>query len=272
MKIFLVYDKSKEKDFSRLIGNFKRNKELTLVASPRQADIIAVIGGDGLMTRAAKKYARLQKPLYGINRGTYGFLMNDHSDKDNLLEAFGSVEWLDFPLIEAEIHFLSGRVKHCLAFNDIYTKTTTAQAAKHRIFINGLDILGQDGLSRNRVFIGDGLIVCTPGGSTAYNRAAHGPILDPKTAAFCLTPVSPFLPAGFIPQPVNSDAEITIEMVEEDKRRHLIIADNVSFRRVAKVIIRRAAESVTLGFKDKNSYFLKTLKLRFPWLKKSTEE
>lgn len=238
-------------------------RQLFQTVSPAEADILVVLGGDGTMTHWCKELVSLQKPFYGINRGTFGFLLNDHSEEDDLVAAIAVAEVVDFPLLEATITFSSGEVKKALAFNDIFTKTTSAQAAKHQVTINGLSLFAE----KTGFMSGDGLIVCTPGGSTAYNRAAGGIIIDHKADSLGLTPVSVFEPIDFRPQLLPGDSVIQLTMMEDEKRQHLVITDNVEFRQVKTVTIRRSELQVQLGFKPDNSYFRKTMRLRFPWLK-----
>lgn len=238
-------------------------KKLFHVVSPTEAEILLILGGDGTMTHWARSYANFGIPFYGINRGTYGFLLNDHAADENLALAIEQAEFVNFPLLEAEVELNSGEVKTALAFNDVFTKTVSAQASNHRILINGLSILERE----EDVFAGDGLIICTPGGSTAYNRAAGGIIIDHKSDSLCLTPVSAFQPVDFRPQLLPGDSVITVQLLEDDKRHHLIVADNVEFRKARSVTVKKSKQSVKLGFKPDNSYFRKTLELRFPWLK-----
>lgn len=265
-RVFLLIDKNKKTSLHRLVENLLRRGDLVLAATPKSADVLVVIGGDGLMVRSTMEYAKYGKPFYGINRGTYGFLLNDHADDENFAAAIAAAQFVEFPLLEATLEFSNGKRVVAHAFNDVYTKTIGAQSAKHRIFINGEDILGLDERGRPRVYSGDGLIVCTAGGSTAYNRAAGGIILDHKSTSLALTPISPFLPVGFAPQLISGDSEVTIEMLENEKRHHLVVAGNRAFRGVARVTIHKSLVSARLGFKRENSYFRKTLELRFPWL------
>jgi NAD+ kinase len=235
------------------------------VMEPEEAEVLIILGGDGTMTHWAKEFAELGLPFYGINRGTYGFLLNDHTSTDNLVEAINQAELVDFPLLEADVLLRSGEVIKARAFNDFFTKTTGTQTSKHKIFINGINIFPQG----PGFFAGDGLIICTPGGSTAYNRAAGGIIIDHKSDSLGLTPVSAFQPSDFRPQLLPGDSIITLEMIEDEKRKHLVVADNQSFLGVQTVTIKRSSQRVTLGFKPDNSYFRKTLELRFPWMKQT---
>jgi len=264
MKALLVFEEAKESTISGLLDWICLQSNITVVEKPNDAEVIFIIGGDGLMTRAAKSLDFRGKRLYGVNRGTYGFLLNDHADTDDFIRAVDNAEWLEFPLLRADIEFINGTEQTALAFNEVYTKTAGAQSAKHKLLIDGNDII-PDGY-----YSGDGIMVCTPGGSTAYNRSAKGIILDHNSSSLELTPICPFLPMEFSPQLLSGQSIITIEMLEDAKREHLVIADNVSFKNVRRVIIQRAAITTILGFKPDNSYFRKTLELRFPWLKGKT--
>jgi len=264
MKTLLVFDEAKRAAIDGLLNWLHIQPDIEIAESPADADTIIIIGGDGLMTRAAKNPEFRGKRLYGINRGTYGFLLNDHADTDDFVKAVAVAEWIEFPLLRADIEFFDGTTQTALAFNEVYTKTAGAQSAKHRLFIDGNDIMA-DGY-----YGGDGIMVCTPGGSTAYNRSAKGIILDHTSTSLELTPICPFLPMEFAPQLLSGKSTIVIEMLDDEKRQHLVIADNVKFKKVRQVTIRRAALKATLGFKPDNSYFRKTLELRFPWLKGKT--
>jgi len=264
MKVFLVYDEMKRTAIDGILNWLSIQRNIEIVEFPHDADTIFVIGGDGLMTRAAKNPDFCGKRLYGINRGTVGFLLNDHADTDDFVKAVAEAEWIEFPLLKADLEFFDGTKQTALAFNEVYTKTAGAQSAKHRIRINGQDIFA------GGCFSGDGIIVCTPGGSTAYNRSAHGIILDHAATSIELTPICPFLPTGFTPQLLSGKSKITIEMLEDEKREHLVITDNVPHEKVREVVISQADEKAIIGFKPDNSYFRKTFELRFPWLKGRT--
>jgi len=240
------------------------------VVRPNKADYLLVLGGDGAMTRMAKRYYNLGVPMFGINFGSRGFLLNEQVVLGNLAEAIVTAEWIDFPLLEAEVHLQNGTIKKVLAFNDVFTNAANKknfQSAKHRLFINGHNVLGRTSSGREIFYSGDGLIVCTAGGSTAYNKAAGGPIMNHKDESLGLTPVCPNWPTeNFKPQMIPGDCEITIEMIEDDKRQHVVCADSHTFTRVNKVVIRKTGKIARLGFRRDDTYMRKTLVLRFPWL------
>jgi len=242
------------------------------VVSIAKAEAFLVIGGDGTMINVTKIHGHLGKPFYGVNRGTYGFYLNDHDNGDNFKKAMKQAEWIEFPLLEVEIHLENGRVKNVLAMNDVWTKSISINpggSAKHRLFIDGQCLSYFDDNGREFPYSGDGIIICTPGGSTAYNFNVGGPVLGHKSDTFLLTPIAPGWPnRPFTPVQLSHDFEVVIEMVEINKRKNVLFADNLSFTKIKKAIIRRAKQAVRLGFKDGNqSYTQKVLKLKFPWLR-----
>ena len=244
----------------------KLEEQFTVIDRVENADILLAVGGDGTMSWAAREYAHLNIPIYGINRGTVGFLLNDHDDdEDDIRAAVEKSVRTEFPLLQATIKFTNHSYKTVLAFNDIWTKTinTRGQGAKHRILIDGHDVMTGH---KYDFYSGDGIIVCTPGGSTAYNRSAGGIILDVQ-AGDCmgLTPICPYIPDNFRPQMLPGDSKVTLFMVEDEKRQHMVMADNQGFIRVHSVTITIAPQRVTLLFAEESSYFRKTQRLRFSW-------
>jgi NAD+ kinase len=244
----------------RLEGQF------CVIDNPEDADVLLAVGGDGTMSWAAREYAHLGIPIYGINRGTVGFLLNDHDDdEDDIRSAVEKSVRTEFPLLQATVKFVDGSRKTVLAFNDVWTKAINVrgQGAKHQILIDGQDImLGH----KYDYYIGDGIIICTPGGSTAYNRSAGGIILDVQ-AGDCmgLTPICSYIPDNFQPQMLPGNSQVTIVMIEDDKRSHMVMADNRGFAKVHSVTVTIAPQRVTLLFAEESSYFMKTQRLRFPW-------
>ncbi|MBT6691394.1 hypothetical protein HOB10_03620 [Candidatus Parcubacteria bacterium] len=244
----------------------KLRRQFTVVEHPGDAEVLLAVGGDGTMSWAAREYAHLGIPIYGINRGTVGFLLNDHADDENDIRA--AVErsvHTEFPLLKAAVSFFDGKVQDVLAFNDIWTKTinTRGQGAKHQILIDGHDIMVGH---KYDFYSGDGIIICTPGGSTAYNRSAGGIILDVQ-AGDCmgLTPICPYIPDNFRPQMLPGSSQVTIVMIEDDKRQHMVMADNQGFSGVSAVSVTISKQRVTLLFAEESSYFMKTQRLRFSW-------
>ena len=194
-----------------------------------EADVIVALGGDGFMLQTLHETQRLAAPVYGMNRGTIGFLMNVYSES-NLQERLAAAE-------EAEINPLSmtatrtdGSVKEALAINEVSLLRSGPQAAKLKISI--------DGRLRMAELVCDGALVCTPAGSTAYNYSAHGPILPIGSEVLALTAMSAFRPRRWRGALLPQNANVSIEVLEPEKRPVMAEADANSVEDVLRVEIR----------------------------------
>ena len=190
------------------------------------ADVVVALGGDGFMLEVLHRNLATRRPIYGMNRGSVGFLMNDYHEA-KLLERIAAAE-------QAIIHPLSmtavdaAGVKHeALAINDVSLLRETRQTAKLRIII--------DGRPRLEELICDGALVSTPAGSTAYNLSAHGPIIPINAQVMALTPISAFRPRRWRGALLSHQAQVTFEILEADKRPVSAVADNVEVRGVVRV-------------------------------------
>jgi NAD+ kinase len=197
--------------------------------APADADVIVALGGDGLMLQTLHKFMGSGKPIYGMNRGTVGFMMNEYGE-DGLKERLAAAE-------ESVIHPLamravdaSGNVHQALAINEVSLFRQTYQVARLRVLVDGKERLAQ--------LDGDGIMVATPAGSTAYNLSAQGPIIPIGAALLALTPISPFRPRRFHSVLLPDTAIVTIEVLDADKRPVAAVADHYEVRFVRKVEIR----------------------------------
>jgi NAD+ kinase len=194
--------------------------------SEDDADVVVALGGDGFMLEVLHRSLASRRPIYGMNRGSVGFLMNDYVETD-LLARIDAAE-------QATIHPLSmtaldaaGQTHRALAINDVSLLRETRQTAKLRILI--------DGRPRMAELICDGALVSTPAGSTAYNLSAHGPIIPMDAQVLALTPISAFRPRRWRGALVSHKARVTFEVLEADKRPVSAVADNVEVRSVLRV-------------------------------------
>jgi NAD+ kinase len=193
---------------------------------PEQADVIVALGGDGLMLQTLHKFMRSGKPIYGMHRGTVGFLMNDFA-VDDLRERLGSAKnTIIHPLLMCA-RDADGRSHEYRAINEVSLFRQSAQAAHLRIRI--------DGQERMPELIADGLLVATPAGSTAYNLSVQGPIIPINAPLLALTPISPFRPRRWRGALLPDNAQITIEVMEADKRPAAAVADHDEVRSVTSV-------------------------------------
>ncbi len=193
-----------------------------------EADVIVALGGDGFMLETMHRHIGTRRPIYGMNLGSVGFLMNEYRP-EGLAERLETAE-------RAVIHPLRMRatsadgVRHsAIAINEVSLLRQTRQAAKIRIWI--------DGQARMDELICDGVLVSTPAGSTAYNLSAHGPILPIDSALLALTPISAFRPRRWRGALLPHKAQVRFEVLESAKRPVSAVADHVEVRDVVQVDI-----------------------------------
>ncbi len=198
------------------------------------ADVIVALGGDGLVLHTMHRVLSTGKAIFGMNRGSVGFLMNDYSP-DNLIERLQEAEVTEIHPLRMTVEDLHGQVHEALAFNEVSLFRQTHQAAKLRITI--------DGKVRMTELICDGLILATPAGSTAYNLSAHGPILPINAPLLALTPISPFRPRRWKGAILPKEAHVRVDVLEAEKRPVAAVADNREYRD-AKVVEVVQDESV----------------------------
>jgi NAD+ kinase len=196
---------------------------------PKESDVILALGGDGLMLHALHSHMGLNKPIYGMNCGTIGFLMNDYG-KDQLPQRILSAESFVLHPIAMRATTTEGDVEEALAFNEVALLRGSGQSANIRISVDGVERLPK--------YIGDGLIVSTAAGSTAYNLSAHGPIIPLGSNLLALTPVSPFRPRRWRGALLPHTAEITMENLDPEKRPLVTTADFRDIFNVASVAVR----------------------------------
>jgi NAD+ kinase len=201
-------------------------------AEPRSADAIVALGGDGLMLQTLHGCLNDGVPIYGMNRGSTGFLMNDYSE-DELRERLARAEMsVIHPLAMRAIDEL-GREHQALAINEVSLFREIYQAAKLRISI--------DGRVRLEELICDGVLVATPAGSTAYNLSAYGPILPINAPLLALTPISPFRPRRWRGALLPNVAKIRFDVLEPAKRPVSAVADHAETRAVTRVEVEQAS-------------------------------
>jgi NAD+ kinase len=197
--------------------------------SPAKADVVVALGGDGLMLQTLHKFMQSSKPIYGMHRGTVGFLMNDFHEK-NLPERINAAETtLIHPLV-MRARDVAGRAHEHHAINEVSLFRQSYQAARLRILIDGKERLAE--------LTADGVMVATPAGSTAYNLSAQGPIIPINAPLLALTPISPFRPRHWHGALLPNSARVTIEVLDSDKRPVAAVADHDEVRSVRSVDIR----------------------------------
>lgn len=201
--------------------------------SADKSDVIVALGGDGFMLQTLHAHMDLKIPVYGMNRGSVGFLMNDY-DEERLEERLGRAREAVINPLKMIAMDRDGKTHEALAINEVSVFRQTHQAAKIRIIVDGAEQMGE--------LICDGILVATPAGSTAYNLSAHGPILPIRSRLMALTPISPFRPRRWRGAILDWDTCLDFEIIEEPKRPVAATADHIEVRTVTSVSVRAASE------------------------------
>jgi NAD+ kinase len=220
-----------------------------------QVDLVIVIGGDGFMLHTLHNYYKLNVPFFGINAGNIGFLMNEFHAL-NLLKDIEEAEVTTLYPLQMIATNDKNETYKALAFNEVSLLRQTNQAAKINIYI--------DNKLRMEQMIGDGIIVATSAGSTAYNFSAGGPIIPFDSNILAVTPLSPFRPRKWKGALISHKEEVAIEILEIKKRPVSVVADFHEFRDITKVIIKEEREnSVRLLFNKDHTLTERLLKEQF---------
>jgi NAD+ kinase len=196
--------------------------------APEEANVIVALGGDGLMLQTMHRMMERPKPIYGMNFGSVGFLMNEYSEA-NLTERLAAARPSILHPLAMEAVDVKGQTTFARAINEVSLLRQTSQAAKMSISV--------DGAVRLSELIADGVLVSTPAGSTAYNLSVNGPIVPLGAPLMALTPISAFRPRRWRGALLPDSARVAIEILEADKRPVAATADHFEIRRVARVEI-----------------------------------
>ena len=243
----LISDTNKKSLKIKLILE-KKMKFFSIVKS----NFIIVIGGDGFMLQTLKKNYKYKKPFYGINSGSYGFLMNKFSERNTIRYLNKAKKISIFPL-EMTVKNKLGKIKKSIAINEVSILRQSRQAAYISINSGSKQII--------KKLISDGLLVSTPAGSTAYNLSVHGPILSLDSKKLSISPISPFRPRRWKGKIVSEKSKITINNLNSKKRPISAVADNVEVRN-AKIIKIKINKKISFNLLyDKNSSLQKKIKI-----------
>lgn len=224
---FLASDHAEaRKALSELVGRYRTH-------DPEVADVIVALGGDGFMLQTLHATQHLPAPVYGMNRGTVGFLMNAYA-ADGLIERLDAAEVAVINPLRMTAETAEGEQVRALAINEVSLLRAGPQAAKLRITI--------DGRVRLDELVADGLILATPAGSTAYNYSAHGPILPIGAEVLALTPVAAFRPRRWRGALLPKSAKVHFEVLEHLKRPVMADADSRWVQDVRSVSIESARD------------------------------
>ena len=207
------------KQLSRLYGN----------VSPSRADVVVALGGDGLMLQTLRKAMKAGKPIYGMHRGTIGFLMNDFREKGLRERLQAAQSTIIHPLV-MRVRDIKGKVHEHYAINEVSLYRQTYQVARLAISVDGKERLPE--------LMGDGVLVATPAGSTAYNFSTQGPIIPINASLLALTPISPFRPRRWRGALLPDRARVLIHVIDPERRPVAAVADHEEVRSVRDVDVR----------------------------------
>lgn len=226
MKIhFHAADTKRAQDaFEILAGKYgQANKDV--------AEVIVVLGGDGTMLEALHETEKLEKPVYGMNFGSVGFLMNPYHEGD-LLERLKKAVSVEIHPLKMKAIDTKGGTHEAVGYNEVSLLRETRQAARLKISV--------DNVERIPELVCDGILLATPAGSTAYNLSAHGPILPLSSNMLALTPISAFRPRRWRGALIPSTLKVRIDVIEGEKRPVSATADSREFRDIVSVDIHQS--------------------------------
>ena len=246
-KPYIIFDNNKNS--IRILSEIKKKIK---VFSLNSSNYLIVIGGDGFMLKTLKKYYRYKKPFYGINSGSYGFLMNKFFRK-NFIKKLKKIHSITINPLEMLVKKKNNQVKKSIAVNEVSILRQNRQAAK--LFIKS----GKKIISRK--LISDGVLVSSAAGSTAYNLSVHGPILNLDSKKLAITPISPFRPRRWKGVLVGEKSKIIIKNLDCEKRPINSVADNFEVKNAKTINVKVNKNIKFVLLYNKNSSLEKKIKI-----------
>ncbi len=196
--------------------------------APAKADVVVALGGDGLMLRTLHRLMKSGTPIYGMHRGTIGFLMNEYAESSLRERLAAAATTVIHPLV-MRARDMKGKVHVHHAINEVSLFRQTYQVARLSIFVDGEERLPE--------LMADGVLVATPAGSTAYNLSAQGPIIPIDAPLLALTPISPFRPRRWRGALLPDRARVMVKVLDPERRPVAAVADHAEVRSVREVEI-----------------------------------
>ena len=220
-----------------------------------KADVIVALGGDGTILSALHKSMKFPKPIFGINRGEYGFLTNTHKNID-LIKRLEKAKKTEMRVLKMLATKRNGKKIEVMAINEVALLRNSRHAAKIKVQV--------DNVVRIKELVCDGILLATPAGSTAYNLSARGQIIPMKSNLLALTPISPFRPRSWRGALINSNSKVTFIILDEKKRSVNVSADFKQIKDINKVEIREdRTVKLSLLFDQDHNFDKKVLKEQF---------
>ena len=246
-KLHFVIDKT-IKDYSLKKTIFKKYKNFP----PKKSSIIVVIGGDGFMLETLKKYQKFNKPFYGINKGTFGFLMNKFN-LNKIEKKISKAKQVKVSPLSMTAITKNNSQRKAIAINEISLLRQSRQTASLEI------VCGKKTLIKK--LVSDGVLVSTPAGSTAYNLSVHGPILSLNSKKIAITPISPFRPRRWKGKVASDSTVVKIKNLNIKKRPISVVADNIEVRNIKSVNIKIDRSIIFKLLHDNNNSLNKKIKI-----------
>ena len=247
IKPHILYDNTK---LSKKIKNFLDSKINN--SSLTRCDLIIVIGGDGFMLSSLKKFNKYKKPFYGINAGSYGFLMNKFSSK-NTIKNLSKAKLVTISPLEMIVKNKFNKIKKSIAINEVSILRQSRQTASLEISSGSQKII--------KKLVSDGILISTPAGSTAYNMSVYGPILNLDSNKLSIRPISAFRPRRWKGRVVSDKSKIVIKNLNIQKRPISAVADNYEVRN-AKLISVKTNKKIKFNLLyDSNRSLQKKIKI-----------
>ena len=246
-KIQIISDKNQRslKIKSLIQKKINRNKV-------KRSNIAIVIGGDGFMLQTLKKNKRSKKFFYGVNSGSYGFLMNKFSSK-NIIGNLHKAKMITISPLEMAVKNIKNQTKKHIAINEVSILRQSRQAASLSINYGSKQVI--------KKLVSDGVLVSTPAGSTAYNLSVHGPILSLNSKKLSISPISPFRPRRWKGKIVNDRSKILIKNLNPKKRPISAVADNIEIRNAKNIVVKTNQKIKFNLLYDKNKSLQKKIKI-----------
>ncbi len=246
-KIKIISDKNKK--------SIKIRKSILKVfqsSNISRSNIIVVIGGDGFMLQTLKKNQSSKKLFYGINSGSYGFLMNKFSSK-KIIKNLMKAKMISISPLEMIVTNKNNLKKKHIAINEVSILRQSRQAASLSINYGSKSMIKR--------LVSDGVLVSTPAGSTAYNLSVHGPILNLNSRKLSISPISPFRPRRWRGKIVSDKSKINIKNLNPKKRPISAVADNIEVRNAKNIVIRTNKKIKFNLLYDQNNSLQKKIKI-----------
>ena len=218
---------------------------------PKKSNVIIVCGGDGYMLSSLKKYIMFKKPFYGINCGSFGFLMNKQDSKNLIKKIIKAKKTTINPL---QVIFSNKKYKkNLIAVNEVSLFRQSRQTASLRIKVEKKIII--------KKLIGDGVLISTPAGSTAYNLSVHGPILSLNSGKLAITPISAFRPRRWKGKIISNNSKIHLTNLDPKKRPIAVVADNIEIRNIKSLTVKTKKNISLTLLHDPNRSLIKRIKI-----------